>query len=344
MIHNSNFVNLNNLKNTLYISVLLGMFTFSFFAHAQLSSSLLNVSISPATPKAHQEVKVSIESFTFDLRTAQITWILNGKVSQRGEGIKIFTFKTGNLGTESSVQVIVITSDGQKLERSFEIRPAEVDLIWESIAYTPPFYKGKALAASKNKIKITAIPHFILASKQRIDPDNLIYTWQKDRRVLGSLSGTGKQSLVIDGPRLFENARITVLISSLSGTYNAQKEIIIRSVDPEIIFYEKHPTEGIKYEHALEQNFTLTQEEITVRAEPYFFSSEDLNSSRVEFTWKLNGNAIENISRVNEIVLRQEEGGGIAELSLAVENIAKILQEARKSIFIRFNKQPSLGR
>ncbi|MAG12504.1 hypothetical protein CL630_01700 [bacterium] len=338
-------MNMLHTKNmTRAIAIAAFLFIFTFTAHAQLSSSLFNVSISPATPMAHQEVKVSIESFTFDLRTAQVTWILNGRVSQRGEGIKVFTFKTGNLGTESSVQVIVVTSDGQELERSFEIRPAEVDLIWESIAYTPPFYKGKALAASKNKIKITAIPHFILASKRRIDPDNLTYTWQKDRRVLGSLSGTGKQSVTIDGPRLFENARITVLISSLSGTYNAQKEIIIRSVDPEIIFYEKHPTEGIKYEHALEQDFALTQEEIIVRAEPYFFSSEDLSSSRVRFTWTLNGNNVENISRVNEIVLRQEEGGGIAELSLAVENIAKILQEARKNIFIQFGEQTLFGR
>jgi len=42
--------------------------------------------------------------------------------------------------------------------------------------------------------------------------------------------------------------------------------------------------------------------------------------------------------------LRQEEGGGIAELSLAVENIAKILQEARKNIFIQFGEQTLFGR
>jgi len=337
-------------KTILQIMIAVILISSASFAHAQLSSGLLNVSMRPAEPAAGQEVVVSLESFTYDLRTAQITWILNEKIVRQGTGAQTFVFETGKLGTASSVRVIVVTNDGQRITRSFTVRPADVDLVWEAVTYTPPFYKGKALATSKSKIKITAIPHFVLASGRRINPDDLIYTWQKDRRVLGSLSGTGKQSIIIDGPRLFESARIAVHVSSLSNTYNARDEMVIKSIDPKILFYEKHPTEGVKYEQAIGQTFTLTQEEITVRAEPYFFSGEDLSASRVIFSWTLNGSPIEQVSRINEATLRQEDNalsaqaGGIAELSLSVENIAKILQETRKNIFLQFGEQSLFDR
>ena len=43
--------------------------------------------------------------------------------------------------------------------------------------------------------------------------------------------------------------------------------------EPEIIFYENRPTEGISYENALGNTFLLKNEEVTLAAEPYFFSA-----------------------------------------------------------------------
>ena len=313
------------------------------YVHAQSVVNTFNISISPAEPRARQTVEVVLKSFSININTSYISWILNGKRVKEGRGASTYSFETGALGTESSVRVIVNTEAGIRIEQSFQIQPAEVDLIWEAFTYVPAFYKGKALATSKSRIKITAIPHFIIKGGARITSDNIIYTWRKDRRVLGSFSGTGKQSIIIDGPRLFENIRVGVSVSSLGEEYSARGEIVIQGEDPQILFYEKHPTEGIRYGHALSPEFTLSQEEIVIRAEPYFFSSEDLRGSRTSFEWKLNNTLIRSASRVNEVVLRQEDLGGTAQLSLRIENIAKILQEARASIFIRFGGKSLLG-
>jgi len=323
-------------KNISLAFVASTILAFGFFAHAQSATSILNVSISPGEPSAYENVQVNLESFSVDLKKARISWVLNGKSAEGGVGKTAFQFRTGALGTVSRVRVTATTVIGERFNRSFEVRPAEVDLIWETFTYTPPFYEGKALISSKSKVKISVIPHFILENGRRISPDDLIYIWQKGRRVLGSLSGTGRRSIVIDGPRLFEKTRIGVEISSLSGAYNARKEIVLTARDPEIIFYEKHPTEGVRYGIAVEPEMILSQEEITLRAEPYFFSTEDLALGRTNFKWSLNNERVQSISRVNEITLRREEASGLARLTLQIENTAKILQNAVANLLINF--------
>ena len=125
-------------------------------------------------------------------------------------------------------------------------------------------------------------------------------------------------------------------VSSVDGKSGAQKGITITTQNPEIVFYERSPSEGIKYENALPSGFDLTQEEITVRAEPYFFSTEDLTRDGTSFKWSLNDEEVRSSSHVNEITLRREQGAGIARIMLEARNTAKILQETTAHMLIRF--------
>ncbi len=304
-------------------------------ARAQ-SPTELNVRITPGEPRAREEVTATLTSTSVNLATARVLWTINGARAMEGAGLTQFTFRVGALGSVSRVGVFVTTPLGETIERTFEIRPAEVDLLYEAITYTPPFYAGKALPTSKSKIKMLAVPHFISENGKRISEETLIYTWQQDRRILGSLSGTGKNTILIETPRPLQETHIVVSVSSGDGIRNARSEIVISAKNPEVILYEKHPTLGVRYGSALTPEITLTEEEITVRAEPYFFSAEDVASGNLRFAWSLNESLITPPLRIDEISFRKNGGAGTAQLTLGIENVAKILQSAAEKLLIRF--------
>ncbi len=335
IVYNSLFVKTVLIKNMLRILIVfIGISAFGFFAEAQTIPSPLNIQLTPAQPGANTEVLATLQSSFSDLSAAKITWVLNGKTSASGNGVTTFRFTTGALGTVSRVGVTVKTVSGDNLGGNFEIRPAEVDVIWEALTYKPPFYKGKSAATSKSKIRVSAIPHMIIQG-EKVSPEKLLYTWQQNRNVLGSLSGVGKQSVIIDAPYPSEETYVAVQISSPDGKNGAQKGITIRAQNPQLVLYEKNGSEGIKYENALPPNINLAEEEMTIRAEPYFFSTEDLRNS-TSFNWSLNSKEIKPATRINEITLRRESGEGIAQLELIVKNVAKVLQEASAKMFIQF--------
>lgn len=304
--------------------------------YAQTFEESLSIEMVPPQPGAFVGVSVSLESSSLDINTAEIIWTVNGKVASRGRGVKTLNFETGALGSVTNVRVVVTTTNGQRVEKNFTIRPAEVDVIWEALTYAPALYRGKTLPTSNSKIKITAVPHVFLENGARVTADNLVFTWQRDRQVLGSLSGIGKQSIVIDGPLSFEKTRIAVYVSSISGLYSTQGGATIEGVNPQVVFYEKHPLLGVRYERALPAEFTLSAEEVTVRSEPYFFALEDVGRNRLNFSWSLNDSPAESSANINEIVLRKEESMGTARLSLLIKNTAKALQDAAANMLIRF--------
>ena len=111
--------------------------------------------------------------------------------------------------------------------------------------------------------------------------------------------------------------------------------IIIKNQNPQVVFYEKHPTEGIRFEKGLSE-LSLVQEEITLRAEPYFFSTEDLGNRNMNFQWLLNNEPIYPTGLDTELTLRKEGLSGKAELSFEIENLVKIFQIAKRRMFINF--------
>ena len=58
---------------------------------------------------------------------------------------------------------------------------------------------------------------------------------------------------------------ITVEASSFDGKLRALKNINLPSYDPKVIFYEHHPLEGIRYEHAVGTTFTMQNKKYSYR-------------------------------------------------------------------------------
>ncbi|MEK7178711.1 MAG: hypothetical protein AAB727_00455, partial [Patescibacteria group bacterium] len=282
------------------------------YAQDGVAQNALTIAVSPAYPRTNDAVTLSLSSFASDLNTADIAWFINGTRVRSGKGAVKLETETGNPGTRLAVRVTVRTADGQLFEQEASVRPADVDVYWSAQTYTPPFYKGRALPTPGSSVKITAMPQFFSSPTNALDSASLVYAWGKDRQALGQFSGRGKQSIVIESPNPGEAVTVAVTVTS-GAEWGAYREIALASVEPEIIFYERRPSEGIRYEHGLRGSTTLEEKEITVRAEPYFFSTEDMIGNNLTFNWFMNDAPLEKQRGERELTFTQEEGSeGIA--------------------------------
>src|SRR3989338_2837562 len=303
---------MNNLYKKNFLIILI--FIFVFFGTGAVSSAqfsdfgdIILLEISPENPRPQELVRASIESFSIDLdRASQITWFLNGEVVNRGVGVKEITFNAGSLGSRSFVEVIVQSIERGTVNKSITIRPTEVDLLWQADSYTPLLYKGKALPASDTEITIIAIPQFINSNGRKLKTNELIFTWEKDGKILSRESGRGKNTIKIRVPK--------------------------------IIFYENDPIFGIKYEKAITNTFNLLNKEVMITAHPYFFSSRERISSDFDYLWKVDGSKVSGSpDDESSIVLRQEsEGEGAVKIAFSIQNINRILQSAQSSFSVIF--------
>ncbi|PIT96786.1 hypothetical protein COT82_01290 [Candidatus Campbellbacteria bacterium CG10_big_fil_rev_8_21_14_0_10_35_52] len=339
---------MNNIYKKNFLIILFFTFIFSISVaissvQAQISDfgdiDIIFLEISPENPRPQELVRASIESFSIDLdRASQITWLINGIVIDRGVGVKEVTFNVGNLGSRSVVEVIVQSIERGAINKSVTIRPTEVDLLWQADSYTPPLYKGKALPSSDAEITAIAIPQFINSNGRKLKISELIFTWEKDGKILNRESGRGKDTIKIRGPKTFRQTVIRAYVSSADSALQGRGYALISPVSPKIIFYENDPILGIKYEKAIINIFNLLNKEVMITAHPYFFSSQERTNSDFDYSWKVDGSKVSSSpDDESSIVLRQAgKGEGAAKIAFSIQNVNKILQSAQSSFSVIF--------
>ncbi|MFA6536415.1 MAG: hypothetical protein WC250_03595 [Candidatus Paceibacterota bacterium] len=299
----------------------------------------LSVTQNPERPRAYDTVSISVESYLVDLNSASITWSVNGKLSEKGTGNKTFKIKLGAVGSLTTVGLSIKARTGESIDKVFALRPSEVDLLWEAQTYTPPFYKGKALFSNQGRLRIIAVPNFKDSSGKTISAGNLIYTWKQDDQVLGNLSGYGKSTLIVDGPLLPILTTISVQAMTADSQLVAESRLSLRSLTPSILFYENNPLYGIMYHQAMGSAFTLRGSEITLAAEPYFFSGHEKTTLETTYDWQLNG-VIVGDNENGEVTLRNDKAQtGQSILSLEITNSQKIYQSARQTLTLNFSSE-----
>lgn len=311
-------------------------------AALQQLSQNIDVSISPENPGPNTDVTIRIESYSTDLNSAQITWAVNGETVQDGLGQKVLKLKTGNIGTITSVDLSIQPSDGDVFQKTIILTPASIDLLWQGNSYTPPFYKGRAMFTNQGSVTFVAIPNIIDQNGNVVSPKNVIYTWSKDGSVLGSLSGTGKNSLTLVDSILGLPMNISVVASTLDKSIVTKSSVSIQSDSPMILFYENNPLLGVLYNREIGNGFKLSSSEVNIMGIPYFFSNKDLQAGALKYTWTLNGSNISSPNQ-NSITLRgQKDSAGNSILGLKIENSNNILQTLEKSMNIEFGSQNNL--
>ncbi|MSR73425.1 hypothetical protein EXS61_02405 [Candidatus Parcubacteria bacterium] len=290
--------------------------------------------IRPENPGPNELVGISIEDYSKDLDSLDITWFLNGVVQKKGGGLKNFEFITKGLGSVSKIKISTGSSS-----KEITIRPTKLGLMWQTNNYTPPFYKGRALYTYQSRAQVIAIPSFVTSSGATLDPKTLVYKWSVNGSALGKNSGYGKNVLPTGGWVLAKPVNISVVVTSTDGNFKAENSISLGGSVPQVLVYENHPLYGVLYNTAIPSAFTLNSKEISFFVAPYFFNTNKRDNALLAYKWKMNGRTIPNQTNPYSLVLRIPDGqvGGEASVGIGVQKTDDTLQYAEFSTRIHFN-------
>lgn len=302
-----------------------------------VSPSSILVDVSPNNPSPNSNVNISLRSYAANLDSVQITWFVNNVNSLNGVGKKSFSVTTGASGSTTTVRVKILLPDGE-IEKTIILKPSTMVLLWQANdSYVPPFYKGKALPASDSEIKVVAIPEIKTSLGASTSSKNMTYFWQKDYNNQPNDSGYGKNSFLYKNSFLEKNNTISVEAVTGDQKNQAEAQIEISPVKPDIVFYKQDTSMGISWEQALQNNHQINSSEI-IAAVPYFISPKEIRRPELVWNWFINDQMVEIESVRKNIIPLKVEGGasGISRLRLEIENNFNIFQKASKEINIQF--------
>jgi hypothetical protein len=232
-----------------------------------------------------------------------------------------------------TVDIVIFTAAGAKIDKQIVIAPAEIDILWEAQTFTPPFYKGKALPTFKSLVRITAIPRW---NTLQSDPTQFSYKWTYNR-TQGVGGGLGKNSVVI--PVEWSNSQIPITLetSLAEAKWIGYENKNIPTSDTKLLFYEQAPLLGIQYDHALLGSINALGNEFAIHAVPYFFSTDNYLNNELVFTWKINGNNIAaGMDAMKMMLPKQGKGAESYSVGLRIQSPKRILQEGNAQTSISF--------
>lgn len=312
--------------------------------NAQLSISAstgMSLNVTPEYPGPEENVEIIAESYTFSINSSEITWSINGKVVQKGIGIKSIKTQAPKSGESKDINVTAITSTGQKFYQATKIKPVSIDMIIESDGYVPPLFNGRISPSYQNTIKITAIPHLTDANGREYDPKTLLYQWKKDSGVvLQNESGYGKQSIFVAGSLIPRPSSYTVEVYNKDGTAKGRGIVSVIPQPTDLVFYKNDQLYGTLFNIAEENIIRIgSQRELGILAVPFGFN---IDNSNLEFTWMINGYKKDSLSNSRSVILRSpDSGSGTSYVDLQIQNREMILQSAKKGFSAIFSESAS---
>ncbi len=307
--------------------VLLPLPTFAAFTIPTLAPTI-DISLNPESPGPRQTVSVRAENVSAG---ATFVWRVNGSVVDQGVGVRGTTVTTGPLGSETTVSVSVTDGGVSKGEKSMTLRPAEVDLVWEGNTYTPPFYLGRPLMNPSSSVRLMAVPHLVVGGV-RVGASDLVYTWYMNGSQTPLITGYGKSMINVTAPQFINPFSVTVRAATRDGATVAEQEAVIEPTLPDIVVYEQAPLLGTRFERAIEDTFTLADEETTFVAYPLHIGNVDSPA----YAWSLNGDEVAGDTPREITFRRQGEGSGAYSVEFSLENTRALFERASKEFVIRF--------
>ena len=145
---------------TLFLRIIpLLLVSFSFLiVHADITAT---IKLDPANPLPNSSVSLTLESYSFNVDTAMITWKIGGRVVAQGEGEKKISVQTGGIGEAVKVNVLAENADGSSIEQTITINPSSVVLVYEAPkSYVPILYPGRSLPSDGRRCGRPGFPGF----------------------------------------------------------------------------------------------------------------------------------------------------------------------------------------
>lgn len=298
-----------------------------------VQESDINYETVPSNPQPYSDITINLSSYATDLSKAIISWQsdANATISEIGKTSYTLKAKGPNDAITINITIKPVGSMGT-VSKQIVIIPNEVELIWESVdGYAPPFYKGKVLPVSGSSIKVVAIPN---TNTIKYGNGNVSYSWSNGDSANPDASGYNKNYFIFKNSKFDNLNSISVVASSVTENYQAQNTVEIPIYTPKIIFYKKSANEGYLFNNAITDNSLVSDEEITIDAEPYFLSINNITSDNFTYSWRINGEGVQTPPQKSEVTLRPTSRGGYATIGLTVENVNELFQTATNQIKI----------
>ncbi len=223
---------------------------------------------------------------------------------------------------------LILTAPGAQAQSA-----PSVDLLWSASTYKPAFYLGHSQATPQSTVRVVA-----LAAWPGVSPEQLEYRWQRDGQAVPKSSGLGQSTLSFTAGQARERHQVQVLVTAPGKTGSANRLVEILVVNPVISIYEDDPLLGINYHRALGTSLTLTQPEINLAAEPYFFNNVDVQTGKIDYRWTLNDQKVVPSPVDNRLITFAAPSGisGESIIKLTTESLNNLFQTAKREFRINF--------
>lgn len=300
------------------------------FVSAEISAT---IRVEPKNPNPNSQVTLTLESYSFDVNTATITWKNEGKTLLTGLGEKRLSVRVGPVGETSNLTVTAEASDGSLLTQSITLSPSSVSLIYESPqSYVPLLYEGRSLPSNGATVKVTALPT-LRGPNGLIPPSSLSFAWYVNNTFVGSVSGVGKQSATITLDSLLNKTTVKVLVTSQTGE-KGEKTITIYPVAVMPLLYVYDQVLGPKYNSLIGRRFETT-EDFTLSLEPMYASYTEKRP--ITSSWFLDNLPITPIDEKLLTLRPKENSYGSRKLSITTTGSNKYTQKARTDVELIFD-------
>jgi hypothetical protein len=309
--------------------ILFGLiFSSALVANAQFQQQQsvdLSINIIPTDPAPLQTVSLEAESFAVNLDQANLSWTYGGKTIANGIGQKRVSITAPAAGNVATVTVTVSGLGLTPLSASVTLNPGSIDVLWEGAdAYTPPFYKGRALPAPNGVIRAVAIP-------STAAPSQVSYNWTNNDSAMANISGVGRSSVLISNDLFDRSENISVTVAG--GLFQGNGKVSVTPQTPTIVGYQK--SEGfIDYANGSTGNVGIADGGAIIHFEPFFFSTpRDL--SGLSFEMKNGDTDIFNVPK-NELRISRPSDDGTSNISVGVSTNVYTLQNITKDFTFTF--------
>jgi len=315
--------------------ILLGLFYFCLILPNTVSAfsygeERVDLVLTPNFPQAESVVTARLDDYSIPVPTTEIAWYVNGQLVPEANNRRELSLNSGAIGSKTTVLAVATLSTGVKISAQRVIEPSFVDLIIEAQTRTPAFYRGRPLPSIGSRVNVVAIT----ALDEIIAPQNLVYTWSLNGRVLEGGSVRGRNSISFTMPQ-GNFATLIVEVNRPGQPPFARKVIDVPSTNPRLLFYELNPLYGL-IQSAVRNELIMIGNTITVRAEPYNLDLATYNNPAL-LEWKIDRQTVTNYSNnPYDLPLELIEGGGMARIGFHVRNISNVLQGAQDEFPLRY--------
>lgn len=305
------------------------------FGPLQDAQLLLNTK----TLRPGARVRAFVVTFTADPQKSTFTWYHNGARVASGVGATFYEFTLGGVGSAENIRVSIRTNLSATRELSKIVRPAKIHFSWFTDSYTPPWYRGKALASPGSTILISAIPDFRIGST-KLDPKALIYEWSVNDTPTprdSGTSGAGKNIFILRTPVIgSEEFKVGLLVKDERERIVHEETTIVQVRKPDLLFYERSALLGTRFERTMGGEPVKSGSDLVLELEPYFLPRGIFDTLR--FGWNVNGKKLANTSPKNRTLRLKADAGssGRHVISATYENGENIFQRGGAKTIIEF--------